>query len=93
MNPLPALEAYHFSLNNLNEAVFSNEITQYPQVMGFEYIRPDHRLWVIWALGDTNQTIQVPSLPISITDIYGNPLSASLEIELTFSPLYLEFEP
>jgi hypothetical protein len=93
MTPLPALDAYHVSLNLLNEATFSQEITQYPQITGFEFTRPDSRLWVIWGLGDTNQTIQLPSIPTSISDIYGNPLSASQDIELTFSPIYIAFEP
>jgi hypothetical protein len=90
--PYPVYDAYAFSLEMLAEAAFVTEVSDYPDLMGYEFQRGDARFWIVWAL-EQPQTIQLPEAPDRAFDVFGNPLQASQQIEVTQNPIYIEWLP
>ena len=92
LTPLPAYDAYRFAANKLTGAEFIRKISEYPGIMGYEFNREGRTLWVLWALGDSVQTVNLPSMPSGIWDALGTPISVFASIiEVTRRPLYIEY--
>lgn len=91
LDPLPAYEAYQFASTVLREAVSLGQITAYVGVNGYAFERGEGILWVLWSYDGEPHAIELPSTPKAAYDVYGNPLEPSSTIEVSLSPVYLEW--
>jgi hypothetical protein len=91
LNPLPAYQAYQTSLEALDKVAYSGEITDYTHIKGYDFLREGAHLWIIWSLDGNTHNIQLPNLPESILDIFGNPIPATEEIEIGLDPIYIQW--
>jgi hypothetical protein len=93
MQPIPAFNAFEFSLRALEFATYQDAITDYPGIMGYQFAKNEHDFWVIWGIEENPVSINLPRMPQRIFDVYGNPLQASQTLTVTTEVLYLEFSP
>ncbi len=94
--PLPAFEAYRFSATMLRDAYFQKEITNYPSIKVYEFVRTDgKRFWVMWAQSESPEISQsiasFPSQPKGLYNVFGAALPIQTPFSLTWSPIYVEW--
>ena len=82
MQPTLTSEAYKFSLQILDNAAFSRKITEFPGIQGYQFLKEDENLWVIWGTQENNSSLELPTVPQAIYDIYGNSLPISQTIDI-----------
>ncbi|MGD2158369.1 MAG: hypothetical protein PVG32_15940 [Anaerolineales bacterium] len=92
LNPFPAYQAYKVSLEALDKAAYWGEITDYPNTKGYDFLREGAHLWIIWSLDGNTHNIQLPNIPESILDLFGNPIPATEEIEIGLDPIYIHWD-
>jgi len=94
LSPRPAYTAFQFARNELRDAAFVREITEYTGVKGYELNRGDRRIWLLWSLDGISHPVTPSPAPLVACNAQGlcatNP---SLPIVVTLNPLYLEFNP
>jgi hypothetical protein len=95
LSPKPAYYAFQFTQQELGEAVFVRQITEYPQVMGYEYEIPGRMLWVIWAMDGQAHPITLLKIPVEINKMGadGQPVSEpnSPNVIIDQYPRFIEF--
>jgi hypothetical protein len=47
------------------------------QVTGQKLMVAGKQIWVLWSLTNTPTTVQLPSAPTAVLDVYGNPVPFS----------------
>ncbi len=93
LSPRPAYTAFQFASNELRNASWVRDVTEYAGVKGYEYQRGDRRIWVIWSLDGTPHTVSLPGVPLAAWDARGNSVPPAVSLNVTLSPLYLEWNP
>ena len=93
LKPLPAYTAYQFGRNELRNASFVREISEYPNVKGYEFNRGDRRIWLVWSLDGSDHSTTLPGMPLAAWDALGNSIPPSATMDVTLNPLYLEWTP
>ena len=97
LSPYPAYYAYQFTRQKLGSAVFVRELSEYAQVMGYEFRVRNRRIWVAWSLDGSEHIIDLPSLPVLVNRVGddGQPIQETSALSLTInpSPLFIEFGP
>ena len=88
-----AYNAFKFGRTELAGAVYIKDITQYSGVMGYEFLRGDRRVWVLWSKDGSNHTITLPEFPLAIFDSDGDSKSLANSITITLEPYYIEMNP
>ena len=95
LNPLPAYYAYQFAAQKLVGAIYIRNVTEYPGVMGYEYMVAGQGLWVLWSLDGNSHNIVLASMPIMVNHIGddGKPVqeSNSTPFTIDLSPRFIEF--
>jgi hypothetical protein len=95
LSPKPAYYAYQFAQQKLGEAVFVRQITEYPQVMGYEYEIPGKKLWVLWSLDGQAHPLSLPGLPLVVNrvgeDGHAVQEPNDLTLMIDISPRFIEF--
>ncbi len=95
LTPLPAYDAYQFTVQKLGDADFIKEISQFQGVKGYEYKIPGKRLWIVWSSDGAPHEISLSEMPVLINKIGedGKPVveanSTSPTIDL--APRFVEF--
>ncbi len=93
LQPNEAYDAYKHSESKLGNATFVREISDFPDVMGYEFTGESSKVWILWSLNDTGQMVQLPSLPLIISNVYGEAIPSDQLIMVTQSPIYIEWTP
>jgi hypothetical protein len=93
LTPLRAYTALQFSSNELHNAVFMRNITDYPGVKGYEFYRFNRRVWVLWSMDGNAHLISLTNAPLAIWDALGVTIPASTSVTITTNPSYLEWNP
>ncbi len=93
LQPNEAYVAYKYSQSKLGSATFVREITDYPGVMGYEYVGESGKIWILWSLDDVGQEILLPSPSLNISNVYGEAIPSEQLIMVTQSPIYIEWTP
>jgi hypothetical protein len=89
-DPDRAFVAYKFMTDKLNGNQFKNQLNLGAGIVGFEF-ENIHKLWVLFSLDGTTQSISVPAGFYAAQDLYGNPVIPA-NGKITFSrPVYIEF--
>jgi hypothetical protein len=91
--PLPVYDAYRFAASQFRGATYTGDLDQFPGVKGYEISRDNVRVWIVWSLDGQPHTVQLPSLPTAIYDVFGATLTASQEVTVTLAPIYIEMSP
>ncbi|MBU4352881.1 MAG: hypothetical protein KJ939_07435 [Nanoarchaeota archaeon] len=90
----PAYTAFQFARNELRDAGFVREITEYAGIKGYEFNRGDRRIWLLWSLDGNSYPVTPSPAPLVACDALGQcTTNPSLPIAVTLDPLYLEFNP
>lgn len=91
--PRLAYDSYKFGRMELDQAVFSKDLQQYSGLMGFEFFRPDRRVWILWSKSGANHQITLPEFPLAIYDVDGTPRTQSKTVTIGLEPYYIELSP
>lgn len=95
LDPLPAFNTYKFAASFLKDSVFSREITEFPDVMGYEFDRGDRLVWVLWSLDGSAHSVPLPETPLSVNEISADGSPSSLtpgsSLNVTLAPLFVEW--
>jgi hypothetical protein len=95
LSPNAGYFAYQFTQQNLDSAQFIRQISEYPGLMGYEYLIPGKKLWVIWAMDSQAHQILLPQSPLKVTMMGANgmpidePINPNVMIDK--SPIFIEF--
>ncbi len=91
--PLDAFIAYQFSAKRLAGAVFWGQITEYEGVYGYKFRQGDKETWIMWSLDSLPHLVSVTSMPQAIYNVFGVPLNPTQSLEITTSPIYVDWQP
>jgi hypothetical protein len=98
LSPRPAYTAFKFARSELGEVAFTGVITaadigSVSGVNGYKFQSGDRRIWVLWSLDGNQHLVSLASTPMAAWDALGNSISPAASMNVTFSPLYLEWNP
>lgn len=91
--PKPALEAFRFLTNELMDAVFLRELTEYSDLQGYEFQLDQKKVWVIWSPDGQAYPITLPPTVTKVMDLYGNEIVLNSEEYSIQRPVYVELSP
>jgi hypothetical protein len=91
--PLPVYDAYQFSANQMAGAKFSQHVTIYEGVRGYEFYRSGTRMWFLWSADGQEHTIQLFTTPSAVYDVFGIALPAEGSLTVSLKPVYIEWMP
>jgi hypothetical protein len=91
--PKPAYHALDFLTQELAEASYVRQITQFSPLKTFEFSAPGKKIWVMWAPDEKSHTIALPSGANKVYDKYGNDITPSDSQIAVGSPVYVELAP
>lgn len=90
--PYPAFAAFQFNASMLKGSRFVQEVTGIEGLFGYEFMKEGKTWWIVWGVKDEQDvSLQLPSLPEAVFDLYGNVLPVSRKINVGVSPLYILF--
>jgi hypothetical protein len=93
LRPEPAYDAFLFGADMLKEAVFTRALDIEEGVRGYEYIKGDQRLWIIWSIDEQVHHINNPSQSVETWDVFGNVLPVGGELVVGIAPVYVTWSP
>jgi len=93
LTPLPAYTALQFARNELGNATWSRDITEYTGVKGFEFKRSNRRIWVVWSLDGATHSLNLPGAPLAAWSDLGSSISPAASMDIDLNPVYLEWKP
>jgi Cellulase (glycosyl hydrolase family 5) len=93
LRPLPAYTAFKFSRSELRDSAWVRDITTYLGIKGYEFNRGDRRIWVLWSLDGSTHSISLSSAPLAGWDALGVSVTPDTSMNITWKPLYLEWNP
>jgi hypothetical protein len=91
--PKPAYYALDFLTQELAEASYVREITQFSSLKTFEFSAPGKKIWIMWAPDEISHTIALPSGANKVYDKYGNDVTPPDSQIAVSSPVYVELAP
>jgi hypothetical protein len=96
LTPKPAFFAYQFASQKLSQALFIRPISEYPEVMGYEYEITGRKLWVLWSLDGQPHQITLLNIPVEVNLVGEDGVavpepSPSTTISIDLSPRFIEF--
>jgi hypothetical protein len=95
LTPLPPFYAFKFARAKLGEATFTQEVTAFSGVKGYEFSSNGRRLWVLWSTTASGNphNLTLATTPLAVYDTYGNPQTPSSSLPVGLMPVYVEFAP
>ena len=92
-NPKLAFDALSFLTDELSEAEYSGEVTQYESLVGHKFVKQDRHVWVIWSPDEVETQIQLPDNVMAVLNKYGEDITPPGRDITVNSPIYLEINP
>jgi hypothetical protein len=89
----PAYIAYSVARKKLSDSIPVRSITEFPNVLGYEFHRGDRRIWVIWSGSSNAQSIDLPGTPLAINNALGSMIPIADPLTVGIVPLYVEWSP
>lgn len=93
LSPKPVYDAYLFSASILKGLDYTRVLDIENQVSGFEFVSETSRVWMLWSLDGSVYSIDLPSEPDAVYDVFGTRKMAQQEITITVEPVYIVFTP
>jgi hypothetical protein len=91
--PKPALEAFNFLTKELKGAVYTGEVTEFPDLQGYEFLSDHKRIWAIWSPDGQAYPISLPPMVTKVVDLFGNELATDQGEINILRPVYFELSP
>lgn len=91
LSPLPAYLAYSFCSFMLQDVSFSRKINDFTDVVGYEFVDRNRRVWILWSKDSKEQLVKFSSFPTAAYDVFGNRISTQRDYTITVSPIYIEW--
>jgi hypothetical protein len=91
LSPRPVYSAFQFARNELYNATWVRDVTEYAGVKVYEFQRGDHRIWVLWSLDGAEHGISLDASPRAVFDVFGISFIASNQLTITLEPKYIEW--
>ena len=88
-----AFWAFQTAKNSLEAASFVRQITEFDNVVGYEFDRGDRIIWLIWSKDGSSESISLPGTPLSAWDVLNNPVPVTDPLQVGMEPIYLEWLP
>lgn len=86
----PAYQAMSFLTSELDHAVYTGRIYDYPALDGYAFVVIDKRVWVLWSPVQQDVTITLPANTLQVRDKFGAPVTPT-ENQITVNdPVYIE---
>lgn len=92
LSPRPAYYAFRYMSSVIEGYQFSRKIDGYEGVVGLEFQKDRRAIWILWSRNGQTRTVNLPSQPGSVSDIYGTLLPISLTYEISVYPIYFFFD-
>ncbi len=89
--PLDAFQALRFSNEELQGVVFTRQIEEYPGLFGYEFIKPDQRIWMMWSLDGFEHQLPFSEPPSRVLDVQGRDLVVQDVLRVGLQPNYIEW--
>lgn len=89
-NPKPAYNALKFLTQELKGASYVKPVLENTAVKGYEFLRTDKKVWVIWSPDEKNHTVTIPSTAQRIYNKYGVEIPITSSQITVNSPIYVE---
>lgn len=93
LQPNLAYQAYSFSADLLNEAAYAGDISAFPGVRGYQFVKDGARIWLLWAPDEAVHAVHLDEQPSAIYDVMGSALPTNQDINVTLAPVYIQWEP
>jgi hypothetical protein len=87
--PLPAYFAYKFSSQELHDAYYKRNVTEFPGLSGAEFDHGGGRVWVLWSSDGGSHLASLPSMPAAIYMVNGTPISPTMSLTVGIEPRYV----
>lgn len=92
-NPKPAYNVYQFMSQEIGNAYDVTQLTDYPELSGYEFHKIGMRVWVLWAPDQVSHAVPLPGEVIQVFDKYGNIILPQAGKVTVKSPIYVELAP
>jgi len=92
-NPLPAYNALKYMTERLNDYKYSKEITLENGVFGFEFIKGNTKIWIVFTPDNNARTINKPAGFSEALDPFGNAVTSTDTTITITRPTYIVFNP
>jgi hypothetical protein len=92
-NPRPAYNVLKFVTQELIETTYKGQITQYPNLRGYQFGNYNRRVWVLWSPDEQPYKINIPSNTISIYDKYGAAIIPEAGQITVKDPVFIRLPP
>jgi hypothetical protein len=89
-SPRPAGDAYRVARNSFGGARFTKDVSQ-GGIQAYEFQKNGRRVWVLWSIDGSSQTMPLPSAPAKAWNTFGSPLAAVTWVTVDTNPVYLEW--
>ena len=92
-SPKPVYNAYQTWIREIGDAPYARQLSAadlggLPGAEGYEFTRPDGRIWVLWGDG-SGGSLALPGTTSLARDLYGRPLTG-LRVPLGRDPIYIQ---
>jgi hypothetical protein len=88
---LPEFNTYLSTTQILKQAVYVRDIVEFPGITGYEFMRNEKRLWILWSQDGALHTISFESAPSKGYDLLGDPFIIQRDLDITSAPVYIEW--
>jgi hypothetical protein len=90
LEPLPAYYAYQFASQELEGALYLEEVDAFTGVGGYAFSVGGKTVSLIWSKDGQDHTVRLPAVPSAIYDVDGDPQTPSQILKVGIMPLYIE---
>jgi len=88
--PKPAYNALKFLTQEIGSARYIGRVLENTAVDGYEFLRNDKKVWVMWSPDEINHTVSLPASTLGAYDKYGAAIPITSNQITVNSPVYVE---
>jgi len=88
-------EAYRFSVEQLNGAAYRGRVDAFEGLNGYKFLKDDQEMWFIWSRDGEEHTVELPTRPGAVYDVYGEPIALKEDgssVTVGIAPVYMIWE-
>ncbi len=90
--PNQALTAFRFNATQLLDSAFSRLVTEAGGVRGYELVRPDTKIMILWSIDGETHVFEPDVRPQSVYNVFGEPIDNTDSLLVGRQPVYLIWE-
>lgn len=90
-NPKLPYYALVFLSQELQNAKYIKRVTDYTDVVGYEFKSAQKKIWVMWSPDENPHSVSLPNSVLYVFDKFGNEITLTDNEIIVDSPVYIEF--